>query len=128
MREAYDRTGDTDTAVFEDVGRTGRLVTSAALILGLAFVAFSATPGTEVKMFATALGGGILIDTTIIRGILGPRRRRVEANRGGRHRGRPFRLDALSPRAGSPIEAPLANAPPTHGAEARRRGPKSIRP
>jgi putative drug exporter of the RND superfamily len=72
MREAYDRTGDTDAAVVEGVGRTGRLVTSAALILGLAFVAFSATPGTEAKMFATALGGGILIDATIIRGILAP--------------------------------------------------------
>ena len=52
--------------------RTGRLVTSAALILGLAFVAFSAGPGTEAKIFATALGGGILIDATIIRGILAP--------------------------------------------------------
>ena len=72
MREAYDRTGSTETAVVEGVGRTGRLVTSAALILGLAFVAFAATPGTEAKIFATALGGGILIDATIIRGILAP--------------------------------------------------------
>ena len=60
MREAYDRTGSTETAVVEGIGRTGRLVTSAALILGLAFVAFSASPGTEAKIFATALGGGIL--------------------------------------------------------------------
>jgi RND superfamily putative drug exporter len=72
MREAYDRTGSTETAVVEGIGRTGRLVTSAALILGLAFVAFAATPGTEAKIFATALGGGILIDATIIRGILAP--------------------------------------------------------
>jgi putative drug exporter of the RND superfamily len=72
MREAYDRTGSTETAVIEGIGRTGRLVTSAALILGLAFVAFAATPGTEAKIFATALGGGILIDATIIRGILAP--------------------------------------------------------
>jgi putative drug exporter of the RND superfamily len=72
MREAYDRTHSTETAVIEGIGRTGRLVTSAALILGLAFVAFSATPGTEAKIFATALGGGILIDATIIRGILTP--------------------------------------------------------
>ena len=72
MREAYDRTGSTETAVVEGIGRTGRLVTSAALILGLAFVAFSTTPGTEAKIFATALGGGILIDATIIRGILAP--------------------------------------------------------
>lgn len=38
----------------------------------LAFVAFGAQPGTEAKIFATALGGGILIDATIIRGILAP--------------------------------------------------------
>jgi RND superfamily putative drug exporter len=72
MRESYDRTGSTDTAVVEGIGRTGRLVTSAALILGLAFVAMSAGPGTEAKMFATALGGGILIDATLIRGVLAP--------------------------------------------------------
>ena len=72
MREAYDRTGSTETAVIEGIGRTGRLVTSAALILFLAFVAFSAQPGTEVKIFATALGAGILLDATIIRGVLAP--------------------------------------------------------
>ncbi len=72
MREAYDRTRSTETAVIEGIGRTGRLVTSAALILGLAFVAFSAQPGTEAKIFATALGGGILLDATIIRGVLAP--------------------------------------------------------
>ncbi|MGZ8996932.1 MAG: MMPL family transporter, partial [Rhodospirillales bacterium] len=44
MREAYDRTGSTEEAVVEGVGRTGRLVTSAALILFLAFVAFALQP------------------------------------------------------------------------------------
>ncbi|MEA2272062.1 MAG: putative drug exporter of the superfamily, partial [Solirubrobacteraceae bacterium] len=72
MREAYDRTGSTQTAVIEGISRTGRLVTSAALIMALAFVAMSAGPGTELKMFATALGGGILLDATIVRGVLAP--------------------------------------------------------
>jgi putative drug exporter of the RND superfamily len=72
MREAYDRTGSTPKAVVEGIGRTGRLVTSAALILGLAFVALSASPGTEVKIFGTALAAGILIDATIVRAILVP--------------------------------------------------------
>ena len=72
MREVYDRTGSTETAIVEGIGRTGRLVTSAALILFLAFVAFALQPGTEVKIFATALGAGILIDATIIRGVLAP--------------------------------------------------------
>jgi putative drug exporter of the RND superfamily len=58
--------------VVEGIGRTGRLVTSAALILGLAFVAMSTGPGTEAKMFAMALGGGILLDATLIRSMLAP--------------------------------------------------------
>jgi RND superfamily putative drug exporter len=72
MREAYDRTGSTEVAVVEGIGRTGRLVTSAALILFFAFVAMSAGPGTEAKMFATALGGGVLLDATLVRGVLAP--------------------------------------------------------
>lgn len=72
MCEVYDRTGKTRTAVVEGIGRTGRLVTSAALILFWAFVALTATPGTEVKIFATALALGILLDATIIRAMLVP--------------------------------------------------------
>jgi putative drug exporter of the RND superfamily len=72
MREAYDRTGSTQKAVVEGIGRTGRLVTSAALIIGLSFVALSASPGTEVKVFATAIAAGILLDATIVRGVLVP--------------------------------------------------------
>ena len=72
MREAYDRSGSTKVAVVEGIGRTGRLVTSAALILGLAFVALSGAPGTENKMFASALAAGILLDATIVRGVLLP--------------------------------------------------------
>ena len=58
----------------ESVAKTANTptITSAALILGLAFVAFGAQPGTEAKIFALALGGGILIDATIIRGVLTP--------------------------------------------------------
>src|SRR5206468_10620481 len=47
MREAYDRGASTNEAVVEGISRTGRLVTSAALILGLSFAAMSAGPGTE---------------------------------------------------------------------------------
>jgi RND superfamily putative drug exporter len=72
MREAYDRTGSTDAAVIEGIGRTGRLVTSAALILFLSFVALAASPGTDIKIFATGLGAGILIDATIIRALIVP--------------------------------------------------------
>jgi RND superfamily putative drug exporter len=72
MREEYDRTGSTDAAVIEGIGRTGRLVTSAALILFLAFISLAAGPQTDVKILATALAAGILIDATIIRALVVP--------------------------------------------------------
>ncbi|MGL5857019.1 MAG: MMPL family transporter [Angustibacter sp.] len=72
MREEYDATGSTTTAVVEGLGRTGRLVTSAALILFFAFGALASAPGTDIKVFATALGVGILLDATIVRALLVP--------------------------------------------------------
>jgi RND superfamily putative drug exporter len=72
MREEYDATGSTSVAVVAGLGRTGRLVTSAALILFFAFSALASAPGTDIKLFATALGVGILIDATIVRALLVP--------------------------------------------------------
>ena len=72
MREEYDRSGSTRVAVVEGLGRTGRLVTCAALILFLAFIALASAPGTDIKVLATALGVGILIDATIVRALLVP--------------------------------------------------------
>src|SRR5436190_7541981 len=72
MREEYDRTGSTDTAVVQGIGRTGRLVTSAALILFLAFTAMASGPGTDLKMLATGLAAGILLDATVIRALVVP--------------------------------------------------------
>jgi RND superfamily putative drug exporter len=72
MREEYDATGSTDSAVVRGIGRTGRLVTSAALILFLAFVSLASGPETEIKVLATGLAAGILLDATIIRALLVP--------------------------------------------------------
>jgi putative drug exporter of the RND superfamily len=72
MREEYDQTRDTDEAVVFGLGRTGRLVTSAALILFLAFAALASGPETDVKVLATGLAAGILLDATVIRALLVP--------------------------------------------------------
>jgi len=72
MREEYDATGSTDTAIVRGIGRTGRLVTSAALILFLAFVAMSTAPITLIKVMATGFGVGILLDATVVRALLVP--------------------------------------------------------
>jgi RND superfamily putative drug exporter len=72
MREEYDNTGSTETAVIRGIGRTGRLVTSAALILFLAFTSMASAPETDVKMMATGLAAGIILDATVIRALIVP--------------------------------------------------------
>jgi putative drug exporter of the RND superfamily len=72
VREEYERTGSTDIAIIEGLGRTGRLVTSAALILFLAFASLASAPNTDVKVLATGLGVGILLDATLVRALLVP--------------------------------------------------------
>ena len=72
MREEYDATGSTSQAVVTGLGRTGRLVTSAALILFFSFAALASSPGTDIKVLGTALGVGILIDATLVRALLVP--------------------------------------------------------
>jgi putative drug exporter of the RND superfamily len=72
MREAYDATGSTSRAVVDGLGRVGRLVTSAALILFLAFAALAGVPSVDVRIMATGLGAGILLDATVMRALLMP--------------------------------------------------------
>ena len=72
VREEYDQTGSTDAAVTVGLGRTGRLVTSAALILFLAFASLASAPDTDIKVLATGLGAGILLDATVVRALLVP--------------------------------------------------------
>jgi RND superfamily putative drug exporter len=72
IREEYGKSGDTGSAVVEGISRTGRLVTSGALILFFAFVALGGVPVTDVKVLSTGLAAGIIIDATIIRGVLAP--------------------------------------------------------
>jgi RND superfamily putative drug exporter len=72
MREAYDETGDTPKAIRLGLARTGKLVTSAALVLCLAFFVLSTSPGTDIKQFGIGLSAGILFDATVIRALLVP--------------------------------------------------------
>ena len=72
VREEYDATGSTEEAVVRGLARTGRLVTSAALILFLAFASLASAPITDIKVLATGLGIGILLDATVIRALLVP--------------------------------------------------------
>ena len=72
MREAYDETGDTVQAISLGLARTGKLVTSAALVLMFAFFVLSTSPGTDIKQFGIGLAAGIIFDATVIRALLVP--------------------------------------------------------
>ncbi len=72
MREAYDETHSTSRAIELGLARTGKLVTSAALILMFAFLVLSSSPGFEIKVFAIGLAAGIIFDATVIRALLVP--------------------------------------------------------
>jgi RND superfamily putative drug exporter len=47
-------------------------VTSAALILFLSFASLASAPNTDIKVLATGLGVGILLDATLVRALLVP--------------------------------------------------------
>jgi RND superfamily putative drug exporter len=72
IREAYDETHDTAQAIALGLARTGKLVTSAALVLVFAFFALSTGPGPDIKQFGIGLAAGILLDATLIRSMLVP--------------------------------------------------------
>jgi len=72
VREEYDAGRSTDEAVVRGLARTGRLVTSAALILFLAFAALGSGPEVIIKTFATGLAAGIIVDATVVRALLVP--------------------------------------------------------
>jgi RND superfamily putative drug exporter len=72
MREAYDETGDTKYSIRLGLARTGKLVTSAALVLMFAFFVLSSSPGVDIKQFGIGLAAGIIFDATVIRALLVP--------------------------------------------------------
>ena len=72
MREEYDEIGETRNAVELGLARTGKLVTSAALVLMFAFFVLSSSPGVDIKQFGIGLAAGIIFDATVIRALLVP--------------------------------------------------------
>ncbi|HEV3359989.1 MAG TPA: MMPL family transporter [Pseudonocardiaceae bacterium] len=72
VREGYDRTRSTRAGIVEGVSHTGRLVTSAALILCLALASLSTANDTTVRELAFGLGAGVLLDAVVVRMLLLP--------------------------------------------------------
>ncbi|MFI6826530.1 MMPL family transporter [Kribbella sp. NPDC050241] len=72
IREEYVRTGDNHSATVHGIATTGRVITSAALIMISVFVSFALTDDPTAKMFGLGLAVAVLIDATIVRLALVP--------------------------------------------------------
>jgi RND superfamily putative drug exporter len=72
MREEYIRTGDNTLAVAEGLERTGRLVTSAALIMVTVFAAFSVGRVIMLQAMGVALAVAVALDATLVRVLIVP--------------------------------------------------------
>jgi RND superfamily putative drug exporter len=72
IREAYDATGDNAESVARGMAATGRVITSAALIMTVVFLSFVANPSPLVKMMGLGLSTAILLDATIVRIVVVP--------------------------------------------------------
>ena len=72
IREAYDSGMSTPDAVEHGIRTTAGTVTSAALVMVGAFTIFATLPIMEMKEMGIGLATAVLIDATIVRGVLLP--------------------------------------------------------
>ncbi len=72
MREEWERTGDNQQAVTRGLERTGRTVTSAALIMVVVFAAFTGSRLLAFKAMGFGLAAAVLIDATVVRVVAVP--------------------------------------------------------
>nr|WP_042178715.1 MMPL family transporter [Kibdelosporangium sp. MJ126-NF4]CEL13362.1 Transmembrane transport protein MmpL3 [Kibdelosporangium sp. MJ126-NF4]CTQ99052.1 Transmembrane transport protein MmpL3 [Kibdelosporangium sp. MJ126-NF4] len=72
MREEWDRTGDNTRAVATGLQKTGRIITSAALLLAVVIGAFATSGVVFMKMVGIGILVALLVDATIVRALLVP--------------------------------------------------------
>ena len=72
IKEEHDRTGDNIRSVAVGLEQTGRIVTAAAALLAVVFIAFGTSEITFIKLFGVGLALAIIMDATLIRALLVP--------------------------------------------------------
>jgi RND superfamily putative drug exporter len=72
IQEEYRRTRDNQASVIEGLARTGRVISSAALILFVVIGAFAAGDLVYVKELGVGMGSALLLDVTLVRALLVP--------------------------------------------------------
>jgi RND superfamily putative drug exporter len=72
IKEEHDRTGDNAQAVAVGLERSGRIVTAAAGVMAVTFLAVATSGVTFIKMFGLGMALAVVMDATVIRGLLVP--------------------------------------------------------
>jgi putative drug exporter of the RND superfamily len=72
IKEEHDRTGRNAASVALGLERTGRIVSAAAALLAITFLAFGTADVTFLKLFGIGLALAVVMDATVIRGLLVP--------------------------------------------------------
>jgi RND superfamily putative drug exporter len=72
IKEAYDETGNTSDAVAHGLQRSGRIITSAALLILIVFLGFAAGQTLGIKEMGLALATAVAVDATLVRCMLVP--------------------------------------------------------
>jgi RND superfamily putative drug exporter len=72
IKEAYDTGMSNEEAVAHGIARTGRVITAAAVMIAVVFLAFAVSPIFFMKQIAVGMAVGVLLDATIVRALLVP--------------------------------------------------------
>jgi putative drug exporter of the RND superfamily len=72
IREEYLKHGDTRRAVADGLAKTARVITAAAAIMVVVFLAFVFAPDVFLKLFGIGLATAIFLDATVVRMVLVP--------------------------------------------------------
>jgi RND superfamily putative drug exporter len=110
IQENYLKGGDTRKAIVDGLANTGRVITSAALIMVCVFSSFVLSGDAVVKQFGVGLAVAIAIDATIVRCLIVPAAMTLM---GDRCWWLPKWLDRILPRVSIEGEEFFANRPPT---------------
>jgi RND superfamily putative drug exporter len=72
IKEEHDKGADTTTSVARGLERTGRIVTAAAVLIAVVFIAFATSGVSFIKLFGIGLTLAVLVDAFLIRSTLVP--------------------------------------------------------
>src|SRR5215204_2106257 len=72
IREEYLKDGNTRRAVADGLAKTARVITAAAAIMVVVFLAFLAAPDVFLKLFGIGLAAAVFLDATVVRMVLVP--------------------------------------------------------